>query len=71
MLPAVHGFAGFFAETERGTAVWETEAHSERIHCCEWLEDDSIATGSEDSFVFALVCSKTLSLSPFGYQIPP
>ena len=32
-----------------GKTLWEVnEAHSERIFCCEWLEDDSIATGSED-----------------------
>ena len=24
------------------------EAHSERIFCCEWLDEDCIATGSED-----------------------
>ena len=33
-------------------AVWvEPEAHSERIYCCQWLEHDCLATGSEDGSV--------------------
>ncbi|CAK9099513.1 Uncharacterized WD repeat-containing protein all2124 [Durusdinium trenchii] len=50
-----------------GTAVWETEAHSERIHCCEWLEDDSIATGSEDGSV----CCWSLELRACRAQCRP
>ena len=38
--------------TEPFDVVWvEPEAHSERIYCCEWLEQDCLATGSEDGSV--------------------
>ena len=38
--------------TEPFDAAWvEPEAHSERIYCCEWLEEDTLATGSEDGSV--------------------
>lgn len=38
--------------TEPFAAVWvQPEAHTERIYCCEWLELDCLATGSEDGSV--------------------
>jgi len=42
----------WFLSTKDGKTVREiNEAHSERIFCCEWLDEDCIATGSEDGSV--------------------
>ena len=41
-------FACFLAICWGKTVREINEAHSERIFCCEWLDEDCIATGSED-----------------------